>query len=589
MLKIRETKSLKIILRIISRRRKIQLIILSFITFFSSLLEVFSIGAIFPFVSIFINPSIIFNNEYFKPLLVYFEISEPVEIYFPVTLGFFILTTISYLLKSLLIYLRTNLSRIIVQEISSLMYWRIINEPYRFHSNNNSGDIITSLTQSFLVSSKLLLPILKIINSSLIIGFALIGMILFRPWTAFIIIGGLSIFYITTGKLMLKYLKSYSNIKNENYSSFIKLIQESLGAIKIIILNQTQAVFYKTYKDVTSKYLTATSMGDFIGQLPKMIFEYLIILSIIIITYNYSNEEEITVLVPLIITFVIIVQKLLPEVNVLYTSFINLKSNKAAIERVINVLNISDNAPWKAKQAYENIKFEKTVKLKELKFKYSKNEKEIFTDINLTLQKGEIIGIAGESGSGKSTLIDILSGIISPNSGRIIVDDLDLNFKNIQGWKDNISVVPQNIFLFDTSIENNITFNNSEKEIDYEKLNQVCSIVELTDFIDNQPKGYQSKVGEKGIRISGGQKQRIGIARALYNSSEILILDEATSALDQETESKVMKNIINYSKNITLIIIAHRLTTLKNCDIIYKILPKGVKKFNDYKALINNN
>ncbi|MDC0515590.1 ABC transporter ATP-binding protein/permease, partial [Flavobacteriaceae bacterium] len=555
---------------------------------FSSLLEVFSLGAIFPFVSLFINPSIFFDNEYFKPLIVYFEITKPVEIYFPITLGFFILTTTSYLLKLVLIYLRTNLSRIIVQEISSLIYWRVISEPYQFHSNNNSGDIISSLTHSFYISPKLILPILKIINSSLILGVALLGMFLYRPWTAFLIIGGISIFYLISGRLISKNLKNYSEIKNENYSLFIRLIQESLGAIKMIILNKTQFIFYKNFKVTISNYLKALSMVDFISQLPKMFFEYLVILIIIIITYNYSGVEKITVLVPSIITIVIAIQKLLPEFNVLYQNFVNIKSNKAIIESVINTLSINDKFPWKAKQAYQKIKFNKTVILKDIKFKYYENEKAIFTDMNLTIQKGKIIGIVGESGSGKSTLIDLLSGIISPNSGRIIVDGVDINLKNIQGWKDNISVVSQNIFLFDSTIENNITFNNTEGEIDYEKLNQVCRIAELTDFIDNQPNGYQSKIGEKGVRISGGQKQRIAIARALYNRSEVLILDEATSALDENTERKVMKNIIDYSQNLTLIIIAHRLTTLKQCNKIFKVETNGLKVFNGYTDLIKS-
>ena len=184
------TKFLRVLFKDISKKRKNQLIKLIIITLFSSLLEVFSLGAIFPFVSLFTNPSFFFENEYLRPLFKYFEISEPVEIYFPITLAFFILTTTSYLLKLLLIYLRTNLSRIIVEEISSLIYWRVINEPHQFHSNNNSGDIISSLSHSFYISPKLIIPILKIINSSLILGVALFGMILYRPWITFLILNG---------------------------------------------------------------------------------------------------------------------------------------------------------------------------------------------------------------------------------------------------------------------------------------------------------------------------------------------------------------------------------------------------------------
>ena len=585
MLKSAQHFSTIVLLRYITRRRKIQLLILCVITFFSSLLEVFSIGAVFPFVSVFINPEIVFDNQYIQPFLHYFEILEPNQIYFPITLGFFLLTTVSYTLKSLLIFLRSILSRLIIQEVSSLMYWKITNESYQFHSNNNSGDIITALTQSFGVASKLFLPVLKIINSSLIIFFALLGVVLYRPWTALIILGGLSVFYLTVGVLMNKKLKQHSRIQNENYAKLIKLIQESLGAIKMIILNQTQGIFYKNYKRVTSEYLRAISRVEFIGQLPKLIFEYLIILFIIAIVYNYSNEESITVLVPLIITFVITIQKLLPEVNVLYTSIVNLKSNKAAVERVINFLSVNEKSPWDTSLGFENIQFEKTLELNNLNYSYDKKEKPVFTNINLAFKRGEIIGIIGDSGSGKSTLVDILSGLIPPDSGRILIDGKELSEKNIQGWKDKISVVSQNIFLFDTTIEHNISFNNSGEQIDYDRLNKVCEIAELNDFIAQQKEGLKSKIGEKGVKISGGQIQRIGIARALYDPPEILILDEATSALDQTTEKKVIEKIVEFMAGKTIIMIAHRYKSLSKCDVIYKVAEKEVIELK-YKELL---
>lgn len=571
-----------------SKRRKVQVLIFMILTLVSSALEVFSLGAIFPFVSVFVDSSLIFENTYLKPILDYLEINHPTQIYLPITIAFFIVTTLSYFLKAILIFLRTSLARIINQEISAIIYWKIINESYQFHTNSNSGDVITGLTQSFGIASSLFIPVLKIINSSLILFFALIGVFIFNPLLALFIVSIFALFYFTIGILINNRLKTFSAIQNENYSKIIKLIQESLGAIKIIILNKTQPFFHKNYNKTANDYLTSISKVEYFGQLPKMFFEYIIILFIIIVIYRFNGEGDIVLVVPLIITFILSIQRLLPETNLLYTSVVSLKSKRAAVERVMGYLKINKKSPYEKENSALPIAFTTKIELKQLNFYYTKDTRKILSDIDLTINKGQTVGIVGKTGSGKSTLIDLISGLISPNSGQIIVDDIPLDSTNIQGWKDKISLVSQDIFLFDATIEENIAFNGVDKKIDYGKLKEVCKMVELDAFIDSQPNGYQSKIGEKGIRISGGQMQRIGIARALYNRSEVLILDEATSALDEDTERKVMKNIIDYSQNLTLIIIAHRLTTLKQCNKIFKVETNGLKVFDGYTALIKN-
>lgn len=571
-----------------SKRRKVQVLIFMILTLVSSALEVFSLGAIFPFVSVFVDSSLIFENTNLKPILDYLEINHPTQIYSPITIAFFIVTTLSYFLKAILIFLRTSLARIINQEISAIIYWKIINESYQFHTNSNSGDVITGLTQSFGIASSFFIPVLKIINSSLILFFALIGVFIFNPLLALFIVSIFALFYFTIGILINNKLKTFSAIQNENYSKIIKLIQESLGAIKIIILNKTQPFFHKNYNKTANDYLTSISKVEYFGQLPKMFFEYIIILFIIIIIYRFNGEEDIVLVVPLIITFILSIQRLLPETNLLYTSVVSLKSKRAAVERVMGYLKINKKSQYEKENSALPIAFSTKIELKQLNFYYTKDTRKILSDIDLTINKGQTVGIVGKTGSGKSTLIDLISGLISPNSGQIIVDDIPLDSTNIQGWKDKISLVSQDIFLFDATIEENIAFNGLDKKIDYGKLKEVSKMVELDAFIDSQPNGYQSKIGEKGIRISGGQIQRIGIARALYNRSEVLILDEATSALDEDTERKVMKNIIDYSQNLTLVIIAHRLTTLKQCNKIFKVETNGLKVFEGYTALIKN-
>ena len=574
----------------IPRKRKLSLLTLFILTITSSLLEVFSIGAVFPFVSVFVEPSILLDNDFFKPYFNYYEINEAVELFFPITVAFFILTTVSYSFRLFLIYLRATLSRTIIHEMSSLIYWRIINEPYKFHINHNSGDIITGITKSFGVASNLLLPLMVIINSVLMILFILIGAILIEPKASIILLISLFLFYFTVILLTNKRLKQYSNIQNENYFQLIKLIQESVGAIKIMILNRAQTIFYKSYSKITKEYLNSISMVEFIGQMPKLVFEYLILITVVFAVYSFSEDESnLSVLIPLIVTFLFTFQKLLPIVNNLFVNITRLKSSNDSVKRVINYLNINNKSPlFIDDKITKKLPFNEKITLRDINFKYDENEFSL-SKINLTIKKGQKIGFVGETGSGKSTLIDIISGILEPTKGQILIDNKILEASYLNNWKKKINTVSQNIFLFDSTIAENIAFCNEKSLVDMKKLKEVSKLTCLTEFIESLENKYFTNVGERGIKISGGQKQRIGIARALYNNPELLILDEATSALDQKTEEKVMHNIIKFSVNSTLLIIAHRITTLKNCDIIYKINSNGIEKYNSYSKYINDN
>ena len=473
--------------------------------------------------------------------------------------------------------------------MSSLIYWRIINEPYKFHIDHNSSDIITGISKSFGVAANLLIPIMVIINSALMILFILFGAILIEPKASIILLVSIFFFYFVVILLTNKRLKKYSNIQNNNYSQLIKIIQESVGAIKIMILNRAQIIFYKSFNKTTKEYLNSISMVDFIGQMPKLVFEYFILTTIIFTVYISSEGgSNLTVLIPLIVTFLFTVQKLLPIVNNLFVNITRLKSSKYSVKRVINYLNINNKSPLLIDEKIcKDLSFNEKITLRNINFRYDENEFSL-SKINLTIKKGQKIGFVGETGSGKSTLIDIISGILEPIKGQILIDNKILEVSYLNSWKKKINTVSQNIFLFDSTIGENIAFCNDVSLVDMKKLKEVTKLTCLTEFIDSLENGYFTKIGERGIKISGGQMQRIGIARALYKNPELLILDEATSALDNKTEKKVMDNIIKFSNNSTLLIIAHRITTLKSCDVIFKINPQGLERYNSYNKFINN-
>jgi ATP-binding cassette subfamily B protein len=391
--------------------------------------------------------------------------------------------------------------------------------------------------------------------------------------------------YIIISRFAKKSLLKNSLIESTEQNKLVKILQEGLGGIREIILEDLQLLFSEKYKNSDSLMRKAAGNNIFLAGSPRYMMEVLGIILIACLALFFSYTElGLSGYIPILGTLAIASQRVLPAIQNGYASWAGFLGSSASLSDSLDLLEqkIVSN-----KNSSGIINFKKNIKFNNVGFNHLNQDIPILKNISFEIIKGKKIGIVGKTGSGKSTLLDILMGLLNPNEGKITIDKVNLEEANKVAWRTHFSHVPQNIFLLDASIEENISFRDFEKT-DHEKVKNVCKLACLEDFIHSKKDGLKTNIGEKGIQISGGQKQRLGIARALYKDSPILIFDEATSALDNVTEEKLMNNILKSDPTKTIIMIAHRLTSIKDFDyIIYlddgKILEKG-----SFKELMNS-
>ena len=573
----------------LSKRRKLQLFGLLILMFIASIAEIISISAILPFLGILTNPEIVFNNNYAKPILELLKINNPVELLFPVTIFFITAISFSGIIRIMLMWIQIELSYAIGADLSIDIYSRSLFQPYDIQISRNSSQIISAIANKVnAVVSSTIQPILNIVGSSFLL-FLIITTLIFVNFKitffTFLTFGFIYLIIILITKKKLKYL---SKIVNNESNHVIKALQEGLGGIRDILIDGSQSTYIKQYRNSDVPLRKAQSKIAIISGIPRLIVETIGLLLISIISYFFITNKQIDAsesIVPILGLIALSAQKLLPILQQYFLSWTSIKGNEAVLDEILTLLNqpFPDFSNNHEDQAFT---FNNQIKIADLKFRYTNNSELILDNVNLTIKKGSIIGIVGKTGGGKSTLIDLIMGLLTPTSGVLMVDNVNITKENSRFWQKHIAHVPQNIFLSDASIKENIAFGIEYKLIDFDKVIECAKKAQLYDSILSWEHKFDTIVGERGVRLSGGQRQRIGIARALYRKSQLIVFDEATSALDETTEKEIIDAIDKLDKNLTIIIIAHRLSTLKNCSEIYSIDQKSVSKFNYDNKLI---
>ena len=564
---------------IISKRQRKGLVILTLLLFVGMFLEIFGLGILIPTISIILDPEITDKTPFILTIRNFFpEFSD--QSFAFLFLGALVVV---YLIKSVFIVFLTHkqnrfLSNIIAY-ISNNLFINYMNQPYSFHLTRNASELFKNIQIEIAGLSVFLLSLITLFIEGGFTISVLATLIYIEP------IGALSIglFYGLLSIIFFQFtknnLKTWGKLRQDLDSETTKIALEGLGGIKDLLILGKTSFFTEMFSNKNFMKARVNSNHSTIYQLPRFYLELLSIVGLVsFIVLLLFRGKDTTSLISILGVFVAATFRMIPSLNRIIGGFQSMKYYSPALDIIHKELKI-DTGPNQAITQNIQFNFQNEIKLENISFSFNE-DRVILKDINLKIKKGQKIGIIGESGSGKSTLIDLIIGLHKQTSGQILIDGIS-GFQMDQQWRKKIGYVSQSIYLIDDTIKKNIALGVQDNEIIDLRISELLKQVQLEEFISNLKFGVNTKVGERGVQLSGGQRQRIGIARALYHDPDVIILDEATSALDNETERNVMESFNNLKGVKTIIMIAHRTSTLKDCDFIYKIEKGKGKQFTE--------
>ena len=585
------TQSIKQLLRrlwhhISSRRRK-QFALLVVLMLLTSFTEVLSIGAVLPFIGVITAPESIFGMTAAQPLIQALKLTDPTQLLFPITVAFALAVLIAGAMRLTLLWTSARISLAVGADLSIKVYRRTLYQPYAIHCTRNSSEIINSITNKTGSATAAITSTITIVSSGVVLTSILTALLSVDTATALVAFGGIGLIYALIIRITRYRLLINSKISARESTILIKVLQEGLGGIRDVLIDGSQATYCQIYRNADLPLRRVDASNLFISGSPRYAMEALGMILISVLAYSLASQADgITKALPILGALALGAQRLLPVLQQAYGAWSSIQSGQSSLQDVLKLLDqpLPDYADQPTAQP---LPFKHNISLKQLDFRYSPQTPYVVKHINLSIAKGSRIGFIGTTGSGKSTLLDIIMSLLQPTGGKLEVDGQTVTPSNQRAWQSHIAHVPQAIFLSDSSIEENIAFGAPKEQIDHERVRQVAQQAQIAETIESWDKQYQTFVGERGIRLSGGQRQRIGIARALYKQADVIIFDEATSSLDNETEQVIMQTIEELSKDLTLLIIAHRLTTLINCSQIVELGEGGIKRMGSYQDIVN--
>lgn len=574
--------------RHISPLRQKQCIGLLSLTLISSVAEVVSLGVVVPFIGILTQPEKIYSHSFISRWAQKFGILSAADLMMPIIVAFILAAIIAGILRLLLQWISIRLANETGADLSVEVYRRTLHQPYKVHVARSSSEIISGITQKVDATTSVLTSVVTVITSAALFIAILITLLVIDPIVASIALASFGGSYALIGIKTRQRLKQNSQCIAEQQTNVVKSLQEGLGAIRDVLLDGTQNVYCADYKQAVQQLRRATGENQYITLGPRYVMESLGMVLIALIAYVLSHRPGgIGEAFPILGALALAAQRLLPLLQQVYGNWSVVAGSRASLTDVLALLEqpLPNDAN---KPTSEALTFKEAITFENVGFRYADNSPLVLNDINLIISKGCRIGFMGSTGSGKSTTLDLLMALLEPTYGRILVDGEPIIGAARRAWQHTIAHVPQAIYLADASIAENIAFGVPPDQIDFERVQQAARQAQIATFIEERAGGYNARVGERGVRLSGGQRQRIGIARALYKQATVLIFDEATSALDTETEQMVMEAIEGLRQDLTILIIAHRLTTLRNCNQIVELESGRILRVGTYQSLVQS-
>ena len=571
---------------IFDKKQKLQSVLLCIGLFVGALLELVGVSFITQLVTLISNPEKIHSNEIMQYCYDFFNMTSDRQFFLFVVIALIFV----YLIKNLYLLWINYVQYTFVFNNQLRLSGRLIDcylkKPYTYHLDNNSAEMVRNVMLDSERFFQMLLSVFLTLSEILVSALLCVFLLIVDPVITISVVAILAVF---TGLYLILFkgkAKKYGKTNQIYDGKMHQSINQALGAVKDIKILHREKYFADSFLAYGKKKMTAVRNNNVLGQFPKYLIETVCIGTVLLVlVFKIYKGEDLNTMIPQLAAFAIAAFKLLPSVSKInnYANLIvflkpsvdliyrDIKDTEDMVNYEIadesgNIIEINDDGSQNKDTCYVAEK----ISINNIVYRYPHTDRDVLNGISFEIPLGKSIGFIGESGSGKSTLADVILGILTPTSGTVMYGNMDVH-KHPLKWSKKLAYIPQSIFLCDDTIRNNVAFGIDKDKIDDEKVWKALREAQLEQFVKSQPDGLDSMVGERGVRISGGQRQRIGIARALYDNPEILVLDEATSALDTGTESAVMEAIDKLSGTMTLIIIAHRLTTIKNCDYVYKV------------------
>jgi ATP-binding cassette subfamily B protein len=572
----------------LSRRRQRQFGLLMGLMLVSAFAEVVSLGAVLPFLGILVAPEKLFSHPIVADMAQAWGITSADQLVLPLTVAFAAAALVAGAIRILLLWVCTRLANACGADLSIKVYRRTLYQPYRVHLARNSSEVISGITNKVNGVAGVLLSSLTLVSSIVLLMAIMLALITIDPKVASVAAVGFVVSYGLITWMSRRRLHRNSQRIAYEQTQVLKALQEGLGGIRDVLLDGTQPVYCDVYRKADLPLRRAQGNNAFIGQSPRYAMEALGIVLIAALAYVLSRQAGgIATALPVLGALALGAQRLLPALQLTYSAWASIAGSHASLADTIELLGQALPAEL-LQPAPSPLLFQKDIQFRGVRFRYANDSSWVLDGLSLVIAKGARVGLVGSTGSGKSTTLDLLMGLLMPTEGELLVDGEPISGNRVRAWQQTIAHVPQSIYLADTTLAENIAFGVPPDIIDLDRVQQAARQAQIADFIESSPEGYQAYVGERGIRLSGGQRQRIGIARALYKQASVLVFDEATSALDNATEQSVMDAIEGLNRDLTILLIAHRLTTVRRCDIIVELEHGRVVAQGTYEQLLES-